>query len=59
MASLKEGSQYEDVALVMTLYNLVTSSFNLRLQVKNVNIALKYLNKDQEANKLQVFYTWS
>ncbi|CAH2049362.1 unnamed protein product, partial [Iphiclides podalirius] len=53
VASLKEGSQYEDVALIMTLHNLVTSSFNLRLQVKNINIVLKYLNKDKIANQLQ------
>ncbi|CAH2982016.1 unnamed protein product [Chilo suppressalis] len=53
VASLKEGSQYEDVALIMALHSLVTSSFDLRLQVKNVNIALGCMNKDTEAFILQ------
>ncbi|XP_068622441.1 elongator complex protein 1 [Battus philenor] len=53
VASLKEGSQYEDVALIMALHNLITASFNLRLQVKDVNIALNILNKDKLASQLQ------
>lgn len=53
VASLKEGSQYEDVALVMTLHNLVTSSFELRLQVKETVIILLSLSKDKEAFTLQ------
>lgn len=54
VASLKEGSQYEDVALVMALHNLVTSSFELRIPVKEVNIALCCFDKDKEAFILQV-----
>ncbi|XP_014368772.2 elongator complex protein 1 [Papilio machaon] len=53
VASLKEGSQYEDVALIMTLHSLVTSSFNLRLQVKDVNVTLSVFNKDKMASELQ------
>lgn len=54
MASLKEGSQYEDVALVMALHTLVCSSFDLRLLVKEVVIGLSYFCKDKEAYALQV-----
>lgn len=54
MASLKEGSQYEDVALVMALHTLVCSTFDLRLLVKEVVIALSYFCKDKEAYALQV-----
>ncbi|XP_047028993.1 putative elongator complex protein 1 [Helicoverpa zea] len=53
VASLKEGSQYEDVALVMTLHTLVTATFDLRLQIKEVVIALSYFSKDKEAYILQ------
>ncbi|KAL4704458.1 hypothetical protein ACJJTC_019557 [Scirpophaga incertulas] len=54
LASLKEGSQYEDVALILALNSLIISSFDLRLQVKNVNIALSCINRDKEAFILQV-----
>lgn len=54
MASLKEGSQYEDVALVMALHSLLTSSFELRSQVREVNVALSCFRKDKEAFVLQV-----
>lgn len=53
VASLKEGSQYEDVALVMALHNLVSTSFDLRTPVKEVNIALCCFKKDEEAFHLQ------
>ncbi|XP_013183864.1 elongator complex protein 1 isoform X2 [Amyelois transitella] len=53
VASLKEGSQYEDVALVMALHSLVTSSYELRSTVKKVNIALSCFDKDKEAFILQ------
>ncbi|XP_063627184.1 putative elongator complex protein 1 [Cydia splendana] len=53
VASLKEGSQYEDVALVMALHNLITSTFELRLQARELNTALSCLNKDHEAFLLQ------
>lgn len=54
MASLKEGSQYEDVALVMALHTLVTATYDLRLSVKELVIALSYFSKDKEAYILQV-----
>lgn len=54
MASLKEGSQYEDVALVMALHKLVTVSHDMRLQVRETVIALWHFGKDQEASVLQV-----
>ncbi|XP_034833485.1 putative elongator complex protein 1 [Maniola hyperantus] len=53
VASLKEGSQYEDTALVMALHTLVTSTFELRLPVKEINIVLSCLSKDFEALTLQ------
>ncbi|XP_075979445.1 elongator complex protein 1 [Anticarsia gemmatalis] len=53
VASLKEGSQYEDVALVMALHTLVVATFDLRLLVKEVIIALSYFSKDKEAFLLQ------
>ncbi|CAH0588039.1 unnamed protein product [Chrysodeixis includens] len=53
VASLKEGSQYEDVALVMALHNLVTATYDLRLQVKEIVIALSYFSKDKEPYILQ------
>ncbi|XP_039758294.1 putative elongator complex protein 1 [Pararge aegeria] len=53
VASLKEGSQYEDTALIMVLHNLVTSTFELRIQVKEINIVLSCLGKDLEAITLQ------
>ncbi|KAM3965504.1 elongator complex protein 1 [Aphomia sociella] len=53
VASLKEGSQYEDVALVMALHNLVTTTFELRLPVKEINTALSCFDKDKEAFILQ------
>uniref|UniRef100_A0A1E1VXL1 Elongator complex protein 1 n=1 Tax=Pectinophora gossypiella TaxID=13191 RepID=A0A1E1VXL1_PECGO len=53
VASLKEGSQYEDVALVMALHTLVTSSFELRAQVRDVNVALSYFGQDKQAFVLQ------
>ncbi|CAB3244736.1 unnamed protein product [Arctia plantaginis] len=53
VASLKEGSQYEDVALVMALHTLVCSTFDLRLLVKEIVIALTYFYKDKEAYILQ------
>lgn len=56
MASLKEGSQYEDVALVMALHSLVVSSFDLRQQVHEVNVTLSCFGKDKEAFVLQVNY---
>ncbi|XP_072938370.1 putative elongator complex protein 1 [Epargyreus clarus] len=54
VASLKEGSQYEDTALVMALHSLVTSSNELRLPVKEINIALSSVGKDNEALTLQI-----
>ncbi|XP_028167442.1 elongator complex protein 1 [Ostrinia furnacalis] len=54
LASLKEGSQYEDVALIMALHTVVTSTFELRLQVKQLNVALSCLDKDKEALILQM-----
>lgn len=56
MASLKEGSQYEDSALVIALHGLITSTFELRLHVKEVNIALCCLDNDEKALTLQVIY---
>ncbi|KAG6444956.1 hypothetical protein O3G_MSEX003635 [Manduca sexta] len=53
VASLKEGSQYEDVALIMALHSHVTASFELRLQVKEIVTVLSCLNKDKEAHILQ------
>ncbi|KAF9422466.1 hypothetical protein HW555_001864 [Spodoptera exigua] len=53
VASLKEGSQYEDVALVMALHTLVTASYDLRLSVKELVLALSYFSKDKEAYILQ------
>ncbi|GBP91737.1 A disintegrin and metalloproteinase with thrombospondin motifs 7 [Eumeta japonica] len=53
VASLKEGSQYEDVALVMALHTLVTATFNMRSYVKEVNVALCCFNMDKEALMLQ------
>ncbi|CAG4944114.1 unnamed protein product [Parnassius apollo] len=53
VASLKEGSQYEDVALIMTLHSLITSSSNLRFHIKDINIALNCLNQDNLASQLQ------
>ncbi|XP_053611863.1 elongator complex protein 1 [Plodia interpunctella] len=53
VASLREGSQYEDVALVIALYSLVMSSFKLRSTVKEVNIALSCFDQEKEAFVLQ------
>ncbi|VVD02399.1 unnamed protein product [Leptidea sinapis] len=53
VASLKEGSQYEDVALVIALHSLVTASFNLRSYVREINVALISMYKDEEARLLQ------
>ncbi|CAH2087106.1 unnamed protein product [Euphydryas editha] len=53
VASLKEGSQYEDTALVLALHSIVTSTFELRLHVKDINIALSCLSRDDEALILQ------
>ncbi|XP_046966489.1 putative elongator complex protein 1 [Vanessa cardui] len=53
VASLKEGSQYEDTALVLALHSLITSTYELRPHVKEVNIALSCFNKDDEASILQ------
>ncbi|KAJ8714548.1 hypothetical protein PYW07_002773 [Mythimna separata] len=53
VASLKEGSQYEDVALVMVLHTLVTNTFDLRLSVKELVTVLSYFCKDKEAYILQ------
>lgn len=54
MASLKEGSQYEEVALVTHLHGLVTSCFDMRLQVKDVVTALVYFDLEKDALILQV-----
>lgn len=54
MASLKEGSQYEDVALVMALHKLVAVSHEMRLQVRETVIALGHFGKEKEALILQV-----
>lgn len=54
MASLKEGSQYEDSALVIALHSLITSTFELRLYVKEINMALCCLSEDKKALMLQV-----
>ncbi|XP_038221974.1 putative elongator complex protein 1 [Zerene cesonia] len=53
VASLKEGSQYEDTALVMALHSLVSSTFELRPHVREINLALCCLYKDEEARILQ------
>ncbi|CAK1542238.1 unnamed protein product [Leptosia nina] len=53
VASLKEGSQYEDTALVMALHSLVTATFELRPHVREINLALCSLYKDDEARILQ------
>ncbi|XP_052742615.1 putative elongator complex protein 1 isoform X2 [Bicyclus anynana] len=54
VASLKEGSQYEDTALVMVLHTLIVSTFELRIQVKEINIVLSCLGKDSDALSLQL-----
>ncbi|CAH0724919.1 unnamed protein product, partial [Brenthis ino] len=53
VASLKEGSQYEDTALVLALHSLVTSAFELRMHVKEINTALCCLNMNDKALILQ------
>ncbi|XP_045484164.1 putative elongator complex protein 1 [Pieris rapae] len=53
VASLKEGSQYEDTALIMALHSLVTATFELRPLVREINLALCSLYKDEEAKMLQ------
>ncbi|KAJ2949398.1 hypothetical protein O0L34_g15312 [Tuta absoluta] len=53
VASIKPGSQYEDVGLVMALHTLVTTSFELRLQVKDLNTILCYFGKEKDASVLQ------
>ncbi|XP_045501016.1 putative elongator complex protein 1 [Colias croceus] len=53
VASLKEGSQFEDTALVMALHTLVSSTFELRSHVREINLALCGVYKDEEARILQ------
>lgn len=54
MASLKEGSQFEDIAIVMHLHLLVTTCFELRLQAKEYITMLVFFEKEQDALYLQV-----
>lgn len=53
LASLKEGSQYEDIALIKALHSLVISTFDLRTLVKDIVLTLTCFNKDKEAFLLQ------
>lgn len=53
VASCKEGSQYEDVGLVIALHNLVKSAFDLRLHVRELCLALSCFECDKETFVLQ------
>ncbi|XP_065333711.1 elongator complex protein 1 [Cloeon dipterum] len=53
LLSLKEGSPYEDLALVRALYELYLKIYSYRDDVKNLCAALLQLNMDREAADLQ------
>lgn len=53
MASLKEGSLYEDIALVIALHTLIANTFQLRMQVRRINVALLGFRMSNEAALLQ------
>ncbi|XP_065910972.1 putative elongator complex protein 1 isoform X2 [Dysidea avara] len=51
--SLKEGSQYEDVALLIALGDIVTNISNMQNDVAQLLTILVQFNKDQLAKQLQ------
>ncbi|EEB17582.1 elongator complex protein, putative [Pediculus humanus corporis] len=53
LLSLKEGSPYEDLALLTSLYNLVTNSLKLSSEVGELNKFLVKINEYELAEKLQ------
>uniref|UniRef100_A0A0C9R4C0 Elongator complex protein 1 n=2 Tax=Fopius arisanus TaxID=64838 RepID=A0A0C9R4C0_9HYME len=51
--SIKEGSVYEDLALVRALHTIISTAYSQRKEVVNVNRALLSLYLDETAEKLQ------
>lgn len=53
LLSLKEGSPYEDLALVTSLYHLITNCEALKSEVKELNKFLVKINELELAEKVQ------
>ncbi|KAF7989904.1 hypothetical protein HCN44_008578 [Aphidius gifuensis] len=51
--SIKEGSAFEDLALIRALYDIITCVYELRQEVNNVNKMLMHFYMDQMAEMLQ------
>ncbi|XP_077290540.1 elongator complex protein 1 [Arctopsyche grandis] len=53
LVSLKEGSRFEDIALVRALHALVCATFNLRHDVSEITYVLHWMCLDSEMKQLQ------
>lgn len=53
LLSLKEGSPYEDLALIASLHNIATNCFGMTKDVRELNKALVKINEEILAEELQ------